>query len=277
MNRSLFHFILLTAIWFSTTPLWADYGTRFIVNSRMAFQINRSDEKIAFRFTSRQDADVIGLSVFCQETQNPPAYLISLQEDKNGIPSGVVLGESSVVPKPQSWETVPVENIGLIQGKIYDLVIQQDAMRGGFHPVGVIDATHQASFGFTDFANKTDPQDGKPDPKLNVLLFQNNAWKTLDRQPLYAVHETGSALQGDPYDDPGSLPIHGNGTPADTSDDVMGGEALHPHCAFTVSAIVARVRQQGHPTSPLNYRVYNIDYRRHKTSLAFEGQALKAG
>jgi hypothetical protein len=270
-------FLLLLCLWLPTLPLWADYGCRFLMNERLSSTLNSSDQKIAFRFTSRQDANVIGLSFFCQDAQNPPAYLISLQEDKNGAPSGIPLGTASLGPRPASWNTVPINNIALTQGKIYHLVIEDNITRGGFHPVGVIGPNNNAAFAYSDFSNDVDPQDAKPDSQLNVLLFQKGVWKKLDRQPLFAVHESGSQLQGDPYDDSRALPIHGNGTPQDRSDDVLQGEALHPHCAFTASAIVLRVRKEGNPTAPLNYRVYTNDYRKHITSLAFSGVALDPG
>ncbi|HET9870058.1 MAG TPA: hypothetical protein VFR02_06140, partial [bacterium] len=268
---------LTLLLWSSTLPLWADYGSTFIANSLLSSVIQASDQKMAFRFTSRQDANVIGLSIYCTAAQDPPAYLVSLQEDKDGAPSGVPLGNSSVVPLAGRWITLPVDNIPLAQGKVYDLVIEHNVTRGGFHPVGVIGPKNQAAFGYTDRPNRMDPQDGKADPRLNVLSYEGGKWKALDRQPLFALHEAGDQLQGDPYDDPGSLPIHGNGTPSDPSDDVLGGEALHPHCAFMAKAIRARVRRQGRPDAPLNYRVYTIDYRRHQSSLAFEGEALAPG
>ncbi len=274
MRGTVTRFLLLFCLWLPAHPLRADYGCRFLMNSRLSTTLDSSDQKIAFRFTSRQDANVIALSFFCQTAQNPPAYLISLQEDKNGTPSGVPLGTASVVPQPASWITVPLNNISLNQGKIYHLVIEHNVTRGGFHPVGVIGPNHNAAFAYSDVPNQVDPQDGKPDPQLNVLLFQKGVWKKIDRQPIFALHESGSQVQGDPYDDSEALPIHGNGTPQDRSDDVLQGEALHPHCAFTASAIVLRVRAQGRPTAPLNYRVYTNDYRKHITSLAFTGVAL---
>ncbi len=277
MRHPILQITLLLASSFLAKPLWADYGCHFIANRALAATLDSSDEKIAFRFTSRQDANVIGLSVFCAACEKPPAYHLSLQEDKDGSPSGLVLGSSSVIPRPQSWITVPVDNIALSKGKVYDLVIEHNVTRGGFHPVGVIGPSNNASFGFTDFNNHMDPQDGQSDPRLNVLLFQKGAWKAQDAQPLFAVHEAGDQLQGNPYDDLGSLPIHGNGTPGDPSDDVLQGEALHPHCAFIASAITARIRKEGNPTAPLNYRVYTIDYRKHQSSLAFTGKALDPG
>jgi hypothetical protein len=81
-------------------------------------------------------------------------------------------------------------------------------------------------------------------------------------------------LQGAPYDDFGDLPIHGNGTPGDPSDDVIQGEALHPHYGITAKGFAIRVRKVGAPTAPLRYRVYTINFMQHKTDLAFSGEAL---
>ncbi|HVM32269.1 MAG TPA: hypothetical protein VMU88_03980, partial [bacterium] len=277
MLNTLIRIFTLVLVGFSALPLWADYGCRFVANRSQSALLDSSDKKLAFRFTSRQNANALALSVFCQSAQKAPAYLISLQEDQNGAPSGKILGSSSVVPLSKSWVTVPVNNIALAQGQVYDLVIEHNVTRGGFHPVGVIGPQNNAAFAYSDFPNRQDPQDGQADPQLNVLLFEKGQWTSQKAQPIFAVHEAGDQAQGNPYDDFESLPIHGNGTPADQSDDTLQGEALHPHCAFTASAIVARVRKQGHPTAPLNYRVYTIDYRKHQSSFAFGGKALDAG
>src|ERR1700722_4134418 len=111
MRAFLTQLFLTLALWFSALPLLADYGCRFTMDARLSAVLDSSDQKIDFRFTSRQDANVIGLSFFCQAAQDPPAYLISLQEDKNGVASGVPLGKASVVPRSESWITVPLNNI----------------------------------------------------------------------------------------------------------------------------------------------------------------------
>jgi len=269
--------ILLISLIGLGSRTYADYGCHFIVNSRLATIIDSPEKKLSFRFTCQEDMNVIALSLFCQEAQAPPAYQISIQEDENGKPSSKPLETSSVTPKGGGWVTIPIDEVPLFGGKIYHLVVEQDVMRGGQHPVGVIGPNNFASFAYTDLLNFFYPNSEKPDPKTNVLLFEKGQWKALDREPLYAIHGSGQMLQGNPYDDFGVRPIHGNGTPGDPSDDVIQGEALHPHYDLNPKGFVIRVKKQGNPDSPLNYRVYVIDHMHHKTHLAFSGEALKPG
>ncbi len=251
----------------------ADFGSHFILNSRLAFPLDSGTKKIAFRFTCRQDVSLIGASFYCEKSQTPPEYKVSLVDDEKGLPSPKVLESSSVTPKGGCWVTVPFNNLPLQAGQVYHLVLEQDATRGGQHPVGVIDTRHFASVAYGDALNAFDPRDEKPDPKLNVLVYENGKWRVLDKQPLFALHGGGSKFQGIPYDSFGELPIHGNGTPGNPSDDVLAGEVLHPHSGLIPTGFALRLRKEGHPTAPLKYRVYTINFLQHKITLAFSGLA----
>ncbi|HTC21470.1 MAG TPA: hypothetical protein VK859_11520 [bacterium] len=253
---------------------YADYGCHFTMGSRLSTPLNREDIKISFRFTCQQAMDLIAVSFYCEQAQKPPAYKISLQEDQDGLPLPQALETSTVTPKGGCWITVPINNLSLLSGKVYHLVIEQDSMRGGQHKVGIIDGKHFASVAYGDDLNPFDPRAETPDAKLNVLVSEKGKWKILNRQPLFALHGSGSKLQGVPYEDFGDLPIHGNGTPGDRSDDMIQGEALHPHYGLTATGFAIRVRKIGAPTAPLNYRVYTINFMQHKTDLAFSGEAL---
>ncbi len=260
---------------FGAAPLsFGDYGCHFTMGSRLFMPLNRGDKKISFRFTCRQAMNLIAVSFYCEQAQKPPAYKISLQGDQNGLPDSQPLETSSVTPKGDCWITVPINNLSLLSGKVYHLVVEQDAMRGGQHKVGLIDENHFASIAYGDHLNPFDPRAETPDPQMNVLVNQNGKWKVLNRQPLFALQGSGSKLQGTPYDDFGDLPIHGGGTPQDRSNDVIQGEALHPHYGLTATGFAIRVRKVGAPTAPLNYRVYAINFMQHKTTLAFSGEAL---
>src|ERR1035441_10302286 len=70
------------------------------------------------------------------------------------------------------------------------------------------------------------------------------------------------------------MPIHGNGTPGDEKDDFLQGEALRPHCGISATGFAIRVKKVGHPSAPLNYRVYSNDFVRHLTKFSFSGKAL---
>lgn len=251
----------------------ADFGCHFILNSRLSIPLDNAAKKIAFRFTCRQDMGLIGVSFYCEQSKNPPEYKVSLQEDEKGSPSGKPLESSSVTPKGGCWATVPINNLSLLAGKVYHIVLEQDVTRGGMHPVGVIDAQHFAAVAYGDHLNPFDPRDEKPDPQLNVLLMESGKWRVLNQQPLFTLFGSGSKFQGVPYDSFGELPIHGNGTPNDPSDDVLGGEVLHPHSGLIPTGFALRLRKEGDPTAPLKYRVYTINFLQHKIILAFSGLA----
>ena len=252
----------------------ADFGCHFVLGQRLSSALDSTDKKISFRFTCREDMNLIALSFYCEDAKNPPGYLASLHEDKGGFPVEDALVSAGVTPKGKSWMTVPVSDTPLLAGKVYHLVLEQDTRRGGSHPVGVIGPNNFASFSYGEVLNPFDPRAESPDPKLNTLIFEKGKWRVLDRQPLYAIHGSGSKAQGVPYDEAGELAVHGNGTPADRSDDVLWGEALHPHAAFPAKGFAVRLRRQGNPTAPLDYRVYTIDFMHHKTSLAYSGLAV---
>ncbi len=255
-------------------PVLADFGCHFIVNSRLSYTLDNSQKKISFRFTCQQDMDVVAASVFCEKALNAPSYLISIHEDEAGSPSEESMGETSIIPQSDTWATLPMMNVPLAAGKVYHLVVEWDANRGGIHPVGVIGPQNYASFAFTDKPNHMNPYAETSDPKLEVLTFEKGGWKKLGRQPLYAVSGGGQIHQGDPYDSHLDMPIHGNGTPDDEPDDILQGEALHPHCGVPATGFAVRVKKAGNPASPLNYRVYTNDYMKHITKFSFSGKAL---
>lgn len=251
----------------------ADFGCHFILNSLMSTSLDNPAKKISFRFTCRQDMSLIGVSFYCGQAQDPPEYKACLEEDKGGQPSGIPLETSSITPKSSCWASVPFNNLPLVSGKVYHIVIEQDATRGGQHPVGLIDSRHYAAVSYGDHLNAFDPRDEKPDPQLNVLSFENGGWKVLNRQPLFALHGSGSKFQGVPYDSYGELPVYGGGKSGGPSADTLSGEVLHPHSGLIPTGFALRVRKEGTPTKPLNYRVYTINFLQHKITPAFSGTA----
>ena len=265
--------LILLGFFGAASLTYGDYGCHFTMAARLFTPLNAGDKKISFRFTCHEAMNLIAVSFYCEEAQKSPAYRVSLLADKSGLPDSQPLETSSVTPKGGCWITVPINNLSLISGRVYHIVIEQDAMRGGQHNVGLIDESHFASVAYGDHLNPFDPRAETPDPNLNVLMSEKGTWKVINRQPLFALHGSGSKLQGTPYDDFKDLPICGNGT-GDPSGDVIQGEALHPHNGLTPTGFAIRIRKVGHPTSPLNYRVYSINFMQHKTILAFSGEAL---
>src|SRR5579871_2679063 len=248
--------LFFTAVVFSATfPALADFGNRFVADQRLSTVLDAPDKKMSCRFTCQEDMDVTAAAVFCTGAENPPAYLLSLQVDDHGRPSGTPMAFSHFIPRPESWTTVPLPRAPLVKGKIYHLVVEQDALRGGGHPVGVIGPGHCASFLSTDVLNHLHCGDGTDDGNTNVLLSEGGHWHELGQEPVYALYGTGNSLQGNPYDDPGQRPVCGGGDPADKDRQVLQGQALHFHCGYAATAFAVRVRKQGHPASPLNYSI----------------------
>ena len=276
MTLKYFKYFLLGALLFSLFPfpLYADFGCHFIVNSRLATPLDGGQKKLSFRFTCLEDMTLVAASLYCEEAQDPPGYLISVYSDDNGIPSAEPLGSSSMVPQRKSWFTVPFSNVPLFGGRVYHLVVEQDKNRGGMHPVGIIGPQNFASFAYTDFSNHMLPFDEAKDLKSEVLFFNGKSWQSLTRQPLYALHGGGQHTEGDPYDAFGGFPIYGGGTPSDKNGGVLQGEALHPHCHITPTGFAVRIRKQGNPKSPLIYKVYTNDYLHHITTFSYAGVAM---
>ena len=255
--------LVLTQITISLA--WADFGNWFVVNQRLSTTLDSSEKKLSYRFTCQADMNVTAAAVYCVDADKPPAYIVGLQEDNDGIPSGVYLTFSSYIPRPQSWSAIPLDSVPLTKGKVYHLVVEQDIKRGGDHPVGKIGPDNRASFLLTDVLNHIHPNDGSPDPQTNVFFFENDHWKALDQEPVYAIYGAGSQLQGNPYDDPGVRPIYGSGDPSDKTHQVLQGEALHFHCGTLSSAFAIRVKKKGNPKYPLNYMILKNNFQIHKT------------
>lgn len=274
VKKSRIFFFTLFCFLFFVPLTWADFGNWFIANKRLSTPLDSSDKKISYRFTCLEDMNLSLAAVYCLESSNSPAYLVSIQEDQNGNPSGFPLAFSSYIPRAASWSTIPLNQVALAKGKVYHLVVEQDRMRGGEHPVGIIGPANYASFLTTDVLNHKNPQDGSPDLKSNTLYYEKGQWKELNQEPVYAVYGLGSHFQGNPYDDPGVRPIYGSGDPGDKAHQVLQGQALHFHCGTNATALAVRIKKQGHPASPLQYQVLKNDFMHHRNNLVYSAAFL---
>jgi hypothetical protein len=243
--------------------LYADFGNFFVADKRLPTVLDSSSKKLSYRFTCQEDMTLTAAALFCLESRQSPAYLVTLQEDVKGFPSGEPLSSASYVPAPQSWSTLPMDPVPLLKGRVYHLVVEQDTLRGGGHPVGVIGPGHFASFLSTDVLNHLHPNDGSPDPNTDTLYCEDGRWRALGREPVYAVYGSGSHFQGNPYDAPGVRPIYGNDKAHDPRQ-VLQGQTLHFHCSVRNTSLAFRVKKQGNPRSPLFYWVMANNYRSHE-------------
>src|SRR5579872_3711613 len=258
-------FYLGLLVFFCASLVLGDFGNRFVANKRIAVPLDDGAQKISFRFTCQQDMTLTAGAVFCGEALSSPAYILSLQEDEKGRPSGKPLAFSSYTPHSKSWTTLPLDGVPMIKDKVYHLVLEPDLLGGGFHAVETVSGAHYSSFLSTDTLNRLHPNDGTSDPNSNTLLYGGGQWKELNQEPLYAVYGTGYHFQGNPYDDPGIRPIYGK---------VLQGQVLHFHCGYPVKALAFRVRKQGNPTAPLKYQVLSNNYRTHECHKLFSAVAL---
>jgi hypothetical protein len=257
--------LALFSVLFQYCPLYGDFGNWFVAEKRVANTLDTSSKKLSYRFTCQEDMTLTAAALFCLESRQAPAYLITLQEDVKGLPSGIPLSSTSFIPQAARWSTLPMDPIPLLKGRVYHLVVEQDTLRGGGHPVGVIGPGHFASFLSTDVLNHLHPNDGSPDPNTDTLYCENGRWRALGQEPVYAVYGSGSQFQGDPYDDPGTRPVY-KGT--------LQGQSLHFHCAYTGEALAFRVKKRGKPVFPLRYTILVNDYRAHKCSPLYSSVAL---
>jgi len=265
MRYRSFFLVISVSVFLISAFAHAEFGNRFIANKRLSVSIDSSIQKMSFRFTCQDDITVTAASVYCAETLHAPAYLVSLQDDVNGQPSGTALASYSIVPKVQSWNTVPLNAVPLAKGRVYHLVVEPDMLRGGGHPVAVIGHNNYASFLTTDVLNHLHPNDGSPDLQSNSLFFDKGQWKELDQEPVYALFGLGAKSQGNPYDDPGIRPIYGK---------VEQGECLHFLCTCNVQNIAFRVRKKGQPTTPLTFKVLINDFYAHKAIPYYKAVAI---
>jgi len=253
-----------------------DYGPTFFADKKVSLPLDGPTQKLSIRFTCRQDMGLIGASLFCEKSVQAPSYLGEIYPDVKGKPGPQPLETVSFVPRPGGWVTLPMNNIPLYEGRVYHLVIGWDAFRGGqHHKIGKIGTGNFASFSATSPPMRSHPRDGAKDPAAALLSFDGKDWTDLPLQPLYALHGLGARSQGNPYDDPGERPVHGNGTPKEPNDDVLQGEALHPHAGMNPNGMMVRVRKKGKPTGPLRYEVHAIQYMEGKASRVFSGTALR--
>jgi hypothetical protein len=266
--------LILISIIAISTAAHADFGNWFVANKRISTSLDSSEKKISYRFTCQENMDLIAASVYCFEAAAPPGYRISLQDNNAGQPSGIPLAFSTYIPLPQSWSTIPLQSVPMVKGKIYHLVLEHDAKRGGDHTVGLIGLSNYASFLSTDILNHLHPNNGSPDPETNVLLYDGHQWKELNQEPVYAIYGKGAQFQGNPYDHPGFRPIYGDDGSGDKSHQVLQGESLHFHCGFAATSLAIRVRKQGNPKHPLNYLILKNLFLEHKTIPIHKAVAL---
>jgi hypothetical protein len=266
-SPKLSHFLIIP-VFLVSLPAHADFGNWFVANKRISNVLNTPAKKISYRFTCQENMSLSAAAVFCMESVHSPAYLVSLQEDEGGNPSGTILTSYNFIPQARSWATIPLSIVPLIKGKVYHLVLEPDMLRGGGHPVAVIGSSNYASFLTTDVLNQMHPNDGSPDPKANSLFFEDGKWRELNQEPVYAIFGLGFKSQGNPYDDPGIRPIYGN---------LLQGQTLHFHCGYTAKALAFKVKKQGNPTAPLKFSVLVNDYHAHKCTPIYTSVALDPG
>ena len=89
--KFIFFLLLISTV---LTPVHAEFGVRFTANKRITLDLDGAGKKISYRFTCLRDMALVAASIFCAEAASSPSYLLSLQEDKDGFPSGLPLASS---------------------------------------------------------------------------------------------------------------------------------------------------------------------------------------
>src|ERR1700679_664327 len=81
----------LGIVFISAPMAWSDFGNWFVVNKRLSTNLDSSEKELSYRFTCQADMNITAAAVYCMDAIKPPAYIVGLQEDNNGIPSGEFL------------------------------------------------------------------------------------------------------------------------------------------------------------------------------------------
>ncbi len=260
--------LLLATLLFSAPQVRADFGLAWAAHSSAGLRMDSPEASFSIRFTSLRDQQLRLASLYCLSSSNAPSYLLSLQEDKRGLPSGRPLAVASWVPAGSSWGSLVFEGITLKKGSVYHAVVEFDSLRGGGHPVGTISPGNYAVFAALSPATQTLPLDGGKDMALALLSRgKHGPWKDTGLTPVFMLRGADGLLQGQSYGETIAWPVYAG---------LAQAQVLHFNCGSTVSAIRVRVRKLGKPSAPLRLQIHKHDYHAHKVFQLYEADLAQA-
>ena len=146
-----------------------------------------------WRFTAQYSQPITEAYVYCDGVTGTPGYLLSLQADAGGLPSGTPLAGTSSFAPVTGWNDVPFSApVPVAAGNVYHLVVQGNAAAG-------ITNTNCAIF---ELSSQPDyyyyPRDGTQDSQLDSEENGGTGWSSLAEEPVFLVNYSGS-WSGNPY------------------------------------------------------------------------------
>ena len=167
------------------------------------FPLNSPTARADFRFTAQQSAPITEVQLYVPgivpAVQPYPTYsfIVSVQPDSGGSPSGTVLGANTAFPALIGWDDIPLAAPSSVTaGNVYHLVVTWNK----FSPINVPNATN---YPLLRLSSQPDyyfyPQSGTPDSQLATAEDPGTgAWTQLAEEPVFLVNYSG-IWSGNPY------------------------------------------------------------------------------
>ena len=169
-------------------------GNLYVVTGSQGVALNFASIQMAYRFTVQSLTILANVQVYATALSNPPSYVLALQQDNAGKPSGTDIISQSFTPSAVGWTTVTFSTVAtLIPGNAYHLVIRYGS--------GAISANQYAAFDGTTPVDQIYPLTGNSDPNANVLTNVSGGWGPMSLNPVYILSTGGAppAYEGEPY------------------------------------------------------------------------------
>jgi hypothetical protein len=169
-------------------------GNLYVVTGSQGIAINSASVQMAYRFTVQSLTILADAQVYVTALSNPPSYVLALQQDNAGKPSGTDVISQSFTPTAVGWTTVNFSTAAtLIPGNAYHIIVRFGS--------GTISANQYAAFGATTPLDQIYPLTGSSDPNANVLTNASGGWNPMSLNPVYILGTGGAPFvyEGEPY------------------------------------------------------------------------------
>ncbi len=186
-------------------------GTIFPSAGFTDFPLTSTTSQAGYRFTAQSTGQITEAQVYITAISDttPPLglnYMVSLQTDSGGVPSGTILGSGPIVTPVVGWNDIPLTSpANVTAGNIYHLVAQWS---------GVFPPPSSTNFITIRVSSQPDylfyPQSGAPDSQLAADENTTGTWSSLSEEPIFLVNDSGN-WTGNPYSTARTGPYWGTG------------------------------------------------------------------
>ncbi len=215
------------------------YGNQYTKSTGLYFGFNQTNQQVAERFTMLNPTNQVTTLYFTTQVVGTSAqYLVGLQTDNAGIPSGTWVTGPVTTTLTGLWTTVPVTPATLNQNQVYHIVIQYYS--------GTMDAMDYTQWSFDSTLNGLIPLNQTIDPQLNYLTYSGGSWTVGGGTPIFGLGFSDSSFYGNPYDSGGELQIFGND---------QGGQNFIPSTPVTFDTVGAFIYKIGTPVDDVRYYI----------------------